>query len=330
MAKESKIEWTHATFNPWRGCVKVSPGCANCYAEGWAKRTGKKIWGADAAREMASESYWKQPERWNADAAKMGQPFRVFCSSLADVCEDRPDLLEPRARLMRLIEATPNLTWLLLSKRPHNFNRLFGVRWGYTWPQNVWAMTTAEDQERADERIPHLLNVWATVRGISCEPALGPVDFSKYLAPGRWGCSGCGYTTNEDVGRCKGYCYDPSGKSCDAKPCPRCAKLHYWSGSVPRIHWVICGGESGAKARPMVPDWARAVREQCRAAGVPFLFKQWGEWAPFVRAVEAHDIVERELPNGQMAKIGKAAAGRRLDGRTWDEYPGMERQGADA
>ena len=183
MAVETKIAWTDSTFNPWRGCVKVSDGCKHCYAEGWAKRTGKPIWGKDAAREHASETYWKQPVKWNAEAAKIGKPFRVFCSSLADVCEDRDDLLEPRARLMRLIEDTPNLTWLLVTKRPENFLRFFGRRWFTGWPNNVWAMTTAENQEQADKRLPHLMKVPTVVRGVSYEPALGPVDFMPWILP---------------------------------------------------------------------------------------------------------------------------------------------------
>lgn len=180
MAKETKIAWTHATFNPWRGCVKVSEGCSHCYAEGWAKRTGKNIWGKDAAREHASATYWRQPEKWNEEARASGQPFRVFCASLADVCEDRDDLLEPRARLMRLIETTPALTWLLCTKRPENFLRLFGNRWGKKWPRNVWAMTTVENNKQLD-RITHLLHVPAHVLGVSYEPALELVRFGPYL-----------------------------------------------------------------------------------------------------------------------------------------------------
>ena len=182
MAKETKIAWAHGTFNPWRGCTKVSEACRHCYAEGWAKRTGKDIWGPQAEREHASEAYWKQPEKWNAEAAKKRQPFRVFCSSLADVCEDREDLLEPRARLMRLIEQTPALTWLLCTKRPENFVPFFGRRWGQSWPKNVWALTTVENRDAAKIRLPHLAEVPATVIGVSYEPALEFVDFLRCQA----------------------------------------------------------------------------------------------------------------------------------------------------
>ncbi len=184
MAKETKIAWTDATFNPWRGCVKVSEGCAHCYAESWSKRMGKKIWGADAAREHASEAYWKQPLKWNKEAQASGQPFLVFCSSLADVCEDRDDLIEPRARLARLISETQHLTWLLVTKRPENFNRFFGHLWpgrSGTWPRNVWALTTVENNAQAEKRLPHLLRVPAVVLGVSYEPALELVEFGPYL-----------------------------------------------------------------------------------------------------------------------------------------------------
>lgn len=179
MADATKIAWTESTFNPWRGCVKVSEGCKHCYAETWSKRTGKKIWGADAAREHAAESYWKKPLTWNTEAHASGQRRLVFCSSLADVCENRDDLLEARARLMRLIEMTQDLTWLLLTKRPENFLPLFGRRWSSGWPKNVWAMTTAEDQKNADVRLALLSKVPAAVLGVSYEPAIEAVDFVR-------------------------------------------------------------------------------------------------------------------------------------------------------
>lgn len=251
MAKETKIAWAHGTFNPWRGCVKVSPGCAHCYAEGWAKRTGKDIWGKDARREHASESYWKQPEKWNREAAASGKPFRVFCASLADVCEDRDDLLEPRARLMRLIEQTPYLTWLLCTKRPENFLSHFGRRWGPQWPRNVWALTTAENQEQADKRLPELMKVPAIVRGVSHEPALEAVDFTKWLTPTDPG---------EDGERlCHGHGLDS---------CHQCARES--------LNWIITGGESGSGARPFHMAWARKAKGACEEAGAVFFMKQAG------------------------------------------------------
>ncbi len=130
MGEGSKIQWTHHTFNPWRGCTHVSPGCEHCYAEALSKRNPAQLgtWGAGGTRVVASEAYWKQPERWNRAAEAAGERHRVFCASLADVFEDRPELVEPRERLWRLIVATPHLDWLLLTKRPENIARLLGPR----------------------------------------------------------------------------------------------------------------------------------------------------------------------------------------------------------
>lgn len=127
---------------------------------------------------MRSPAYWKQPEKWNREAKRDGVRRRVFCASLADVFEDRPDLVSPRARLFRLIEECDALDWLLLTKRPENMLRLAAV-WCGKWPANVWAGTTVEDQRRADERIPELLRVPAVVRFLSCEPLLEAVDVSN-------------------------------------------------------------------------------------------------------------------------------------------------------
>lgn len=254
MAIESKIQWTKATFNPWRGCVKVSPGCEHCYAEDWAERSGKDIWGPNAAREFASERYWKEPVKWNAAAAASGEFFPVFCASLADVCEDRPDLVPSRERLMRLIEDTPALTWLLTTKRPENFNRLFGALWGKQWPQNVVAMTTCEDQARADKRLPELVKVPAYTLAVSYEPALGPVDFRRWLV-----CVNCA---------------DEQGPFKDA---PRPITEGTVRGCLnPRVNWVICGGESGSHARVFDLQWARDVRDQVQSAGAAFFMKQLG------------------------------------------------------
>ena len=185
MAKDSKIEWTHHTFNPWWGCTKVSPGCKHCYAETWARRTGRAIWGNAAPRRELSDAYWKQPIAWNGEAARAGKRARVFCASMADVFEDRRDLDRHRARLWPLIEATPHLDWLLLTKRPQNMRKL--APWDGAWPANVWAGTTAENQRWADKRIPVLLEVPARIHFISAEPLLGPVEVSRWLAlkPGR-------------------------------------------------------------------------------------------------------------------------------------------------
>lgn len=250
MGQYSTIEWTTHTFNPWWGCVRVSPGCEHCYAETLAKRWGHAVWGPakTTSRRMMSDAYWQQPIKWNEAAERSGERARVFCASMADVFEEHPDLEAPRWRLWDLIEATPWLDWLLLTKRPENV-LANTARWApYSangkWPDNIWMGASAEDQRRLDERIEHLQRIPAKVRFLSCEPLL-----SRIALP-------------SDAG----------------------------------VHWVIVGGESGAHARPMNPDWARDLRDQCQTAGVAFFFKQWGG-------------------------IHKAVAGRLLDGREWNEVP---------
>ena len=275
MAEQTSIEWCDHTFNPWTGCTKVSPGCRNCYAETLRARFGHgNEWGPNGIRTRTSESYWRQPLKWDHAAAEAGVRRRVFCASLADVFEDRPELDEWRSDLWELIRATPNLDWLLLTKRPENFGRMaYGLHvceWCHeivddpnSWCvecqsevalvplPNVWFGTSVENQGSVG-RLDYL-DVDANTTFLSCEPLLGPLDFGTYGLDG--------------------------------------------------IDWVIVGGESGPNARPMRPEWVRAIRDQCVAAGVPFLFKQWGE----------HD------ENG--VKVGKKKAGRIVDGRLWDEYP---------
>lgn len=277
MAEQTSIEWCDHTFNPWTGCTKVSPGCRNCYAETLRARFGHgNEWGPNGIRTRTSESYWRQPLKWDRAAAEAGVRRRVFCASLADVFEDRPELDKWRADLWELIRATPNLDWLLLTKRPENIAGLArgliecvcgvsvaerGCRGCHSlmsfddedvWPRSVWIGTSVESTRQVG-RITDLCEHDAPVRFLSCEPLLGPIDFG------------------------------PEG--------------------LAGIGWVIVGGESGPNARPMRPEWVRAIRDQCVAAGVPFLFKQWGE----------HD------ENG--VKVGKKKAGRIVDGRLWDEYP---------
>jgi protein gp37 len=331
MAETTGIEWCHHTFNPWRGCTKISPGCANCYAETLSGRNPKTlgVWGPNGTRVVAAESYWREPVKWNKAAAKAGERRRVFCASLADVFEDWPGVMAgangaavhvcsecgawramdrmchgpnahmpvtmatARERLFQLISDTPNLDWLLLTKRPENVLSMTYDRWckpvpghvsqnegdgrRWRWPANVWLGTSVEDQQRADSRIPHLLRCPAAVRFLSCEPLLGPVDVSRWLNI-RWQCSGCrGLFAG-------GY----------QKACPECGKLEYWSGSHPfngrhrpanpvfppqsgsGIDWCIVGGESGSRARPMHLEWVRSLVRQCNAADVPVFVKQLG------------------------------------------------------
>jgi protein gp37 len=184
--QNSKIEWTDHTFNPWWGCQRVSPGCEHCYAETLARRYNFKVWGPakTTSRRMMSNNYWKQPLKWNKAAKAAGVRPRVFCASMADVFEDHPELHEPRIRLFDLMDECQHLDWLLLTKRPENVrDMLLAAARPPGFPRRVWIGTSVEDQRRADERIPHLLNIPARVRFLSCEPLLGPVDLSNYLYP---------------------------------------------------------------------------------------------------------------------------------------------------
>lgn len=288
MSENTNIEWCDATFNPWEGCTKVSPGCDHCYAETRNARFGggqAVNWGPGAPRRRTGKDTWAKPEQWQKRAAdfmtKHGRRQRVFCASLADVFDNQVPA-EWRVDLFRLIKATPDLDWLLLTKRIGMVTPLLleSLKWSATsdpdlaywigcWfdghpPANVWIGGTITSQEEADRDIPKLLAVPARVRFLSMEPLLGPVDITDHL----WGrvkaCAGC-----------------PADGDCDCGFYARSAL----SGES-ALNWVIVGGESGPGARAMHPDWARSLRDQCAAAGVPFLFKQWGEWGPFVN--EAH------------------------------------------
>lgn len=275
MGERTEISWTDHTFNPWTGCTKVSPGCANCYAETMCNRfphLGE--WGPGAERKRTSEANWRKPLGWARKARRAGgRKPRVFCASLSDWLD--PEVpAEWLADLLALIAKTSDaLDWQLLTKRPGLWRERLdaaadarievnppGAQFAERWlageaPEGVWLGITVEDQRRADERRRSLLEIPARVRFLSCEPLLGHLD-------------------------------------------------HLCQGG---IHWCIAGGESGPKARPMNPEWARALRDQCEEAGVAFHFKQWGEWS-----------------NGK--RKGKKNAGRLLDGRTHDAFPFPEVQ----
>jgi protein gp37 len=179
MAKNSHIEWTHHTFNPWWGCKKVSAACDNCYAELWAKRMGHQLWGLDAPRRFFSDAHWREPVKWDEEAQANGRRDRVFCASMADVFERRADLNSERLRLWELIDKTPNLDWLLLTKRPQNVKKI--APWGSQWPANVWLGTTVENQILAEKRLPFLLRIPAAVRFLSCEPLLGKLNLRQWF-----------------------------------------------------------------------------------------------------------------------------------------------------
>ena len=246
MGENSKISWTHHTFNPWWGCVEVSDECDFCYARDFAHRLGREIWGKGSPRLFFGESHWNEPLKWNLKALQSGERQRVFCASMSDVLEEWDGrvlfsgkgseeywilrrhgkmLDEARLRVWELIEATPYLDWLLLTKRPQNFAKMLPATWIREPRPNVWAMTTVGLPD-TEWRINGLLAVPAAVRGISWEPALGYVNFKKY----------------------------------------------------PGVSWVIGGGESGARHRPIDLDVIRRVRDDCYGSGIAFFLKQLGGW----------------------------------------------------
>lgn len=288
MSENSKIEWTDHTFNPLMGCTKVSPGCAHCYAEELMDtRYGKARWGKGQPRVRTSPANWRLPLKWNRGPFVCGtcaKPFeqlngrqklcepipgdccqhcnpgryrrtRVFCASLADWLDDEVPI-EWLADLLKLIHDTPNLDWLLLTKRPQLFHdRVFdafrrmhelegqtnAVMWAADWwegdkiPSNVWIGTSIEDQQRADERIPELLKIPAKVRFLSVEPMLGRIDLAH-------------------------ACFNGADSF----------------GTMPGIHWAIFGGESGKGARNCAVEWIRDGVRRCREAGVAPFVKQLG------------------------------------------------------
>ena len=179
MARNSKIEWTDHTFNPWWGCTKVSPACDHCYAETWARRVGLDVWSSGKPRRFLSDAYWQQPHRWNKQARLANQRVRVFCASMSDVFEWKKELTPWRHKLWQLIEETPYLDWLLLTKRPHLVTRL--TPWNDKWPHNVWLGVTVENQKWAEKRLPHLESIPANIRFLSCEPLLGEIDLRDWL-----------------------------------------------------------------------------------------------------------------------------------------------------
>lgn len=183
MGKETGIAWTDHTFNSWFGCTKVSPGCTNCYAEAQTLRSGHAVWGPQAERKHFDQKHWNKPLHWDAEAKKAGVRRRVFCASMSDVFELRSDLDEDRAKLWNLISKTPNLDWLLLTKRPQLVSSIVPSDWmTHRWPGNVWIGTTVEDQLRADGRIKELIRLPAPVRFISCEPLLMEVTLPYLYA----------------------------------------------------------------------------------------------------------------------------------------------------
>lgn len=316
MAEQSNIEWTDATFNPWEGCQKVGPGCDNCYAENRNARFagGTAVnWGPGAPRRRTSASNWQKPVTWNAKHeeffAQNGRRRRVFCSSLADWADNAVPA-QWRFDLADVILKTTSIDWLLLTKRIGNAAAMLAEMFPAGIPSNVWVGATICNQEEADRDIPKLLAVPAAKRFLSMEPLLGPVDIPQLCA------CGCG----KPIAEARQETLDDPGY---LNPEQAAATIKATLG----IDWVIVGGESGPNARPMHPDWARSLRDQCQAAGVPYLFKQWGEWAPLdgmdpeLRIRTENNSWQRMDGTRGVVRVGKKAAGRELDGRTWDGVP---------
>lgn len=301
MGARTEISWCDATFNPWLGCTKVSPACHGCYAEAMMDlRYGRVEWGApgkgNGTRVRTSAANWKLPIKWNKEAGIAGTRPRVFCASLADVFDNQVSP-EWREDLFELIAATPNLVWLLLTKRPQNIMKMiresgaFDNQGRRALPSNAALGTTCEDQQRADRNLTELLRAANELRPAftfgSFEPLLGPIDISLYLR------------------------------------------------TVPALGWVIAGGETDQgkhKARPSHHEWFQSLRDQCARTNTPFHFKQWGEHMSETRLGTNIDL--RDLaPNESVAfgdgktnhtvytRVGKKKSGRALDGVEHNGFP---------
>ena len=315
MADKTGIEWTDTTWNPIRGCTRVSAGCQHCYAESVAARFSgpglpyeglTKLVGGDrrwTGEVRLVEEALTQPLRWK-------RPRRIFVNSMSDLFHEAA----PNAaidRIFAVMALAPHHTFQILTKRPNLMNAYLTHEWtgfrirnemqtitpqsiiNMDWPlTNVWLGVSVENQGTADERIPLLLAAPAAKRFISAEPLLGPVDLQRVE-----GVSGIVKTLTG---------------------------AHHGLGGVAigsGLDWVICGGESGPHARPMHPNWARSLRDQCAAAGVPFFFKQWGEWQAAKRTLTCSRARHCFDDGYLMIRVGKCAAGRLLDGREHKEFP---------
>lgn len=304
MGRTTGIEWTDSTWNPVRGCTRVSEGCCNCYAESVAARfsgpgqpyeglAGFKDGDARWTGELKLiENHLEDPIRWK-------EPKRIFVNSMSDLFHPRVtwDWL---ARIFDVMARANQHTYQILTKRPErmlealnaaanpdvvdSFQSTFGQRWP---PAKWWFGVSVENQETANARLPILARCPAALRFVSYEPALGPVDLAI-------------------------ACGDPL--------------------ALASIGWVICGGESGSDARPMHPDWVRDARDLCVRARIPFFFKQWGEWAPSYLGdtpmpdglpSSAGFYFDAPHPPCKVWKFGKRRAGARLDGVEWKEYPNV-------
>lgn len=360
MSRNSAIEWCDDTWNPVTGCTEVSPGCDHCYAKTFAERwrgTSGHYFERGFDVQLRPDKL-DQPLRWR-------KPRKIFVNSMSDLFHDSvPD--EYIARVWAIMALSPRHTYQLLTKRHGRMRSLVGserfagrvykavndvlaqgdppriaediivaaldgfCRGNFAVLPNVWGMVSAEDQQRADLRIPALLDTPFAVRGVSAEPLLGPMDLLGDAENPGPAIIRTGVQTRPNT---------PDGPA------------EYDYDDQVGIDWVIVGGESGPGARPMHPDWARSLRDQCQEADVAFLFKQWGEWStdfyrgthllqttgqlitrasgtttnPYGYGSGVQDLVDRGHPGWvRVRRAGKRAAGRQLDGRTWDQYPEVD------
>src|SRR3990167_6659641 len=268
MSEKTTISWTKHSWNPWRGCKKISPGCAHCYMF-----TEQRRYGNDPAVVMRTKT-WGDPLKWQKKAAAAGVFENVFTCSWSDWFIEQAD--EWREEAWQIVKRTPNLIYQILTKRPENIASRLPKDWGSGY-QNVWLGVSVEDQKHADKRITKLLKIPAVVRFLSCEPLLGPVDLRSIQIEDAM--------IDSLTPTC---CPFNRGKSQDDQCAgPGCNGVS--------ISWVIAGGESGHGFREMKLEWARSLRDQCRAAGVPFFFKQ--------------------------SSAIRSETGTELDGETIHEYP---------
>jgi len=333
------IEWTEETWNPVTGCTKVSDGCRHCYAEKMAKRlAGRCGYPAGVPFKVTFHpDRLDQPGKWR-------KPKMVFVCSMGDLFHD--DLTDDQ--ILAVYDAmcdAPQHTYQLLTKRPERMRD--AVEYIHKWSEtghseelsHIWHGVSAENQECFDERVPLLLQTPSAVRFVSAEPLLGPIDFGEAIPPFADCCNYAGGCTRPE---------NPFAETTDPKSRPgidSCRPGYCVFGRI-GIDGVIVGGESGPGARPMHPQWVRDIRDQCRAAGVPFFFKQWGQWAPLADHKELREtankfalvsrdgdvsysddgVITAHLDGNDYAAAmvwmrNKHDAGRVLDGRTWDEKP---------
>ena len=316
MSDRSKIEWCDATWNVVSGCTQVSSGCAHCYAKTLHDRRHKAyLAGAKLPEQYAKPFSTVQlhrerlfmPLHWK-------KPRKIFVNSTSDLFHEDVDE-QFITVILWIMKLANHHTFMVLTKRPERMldymrriELVNAPRGDMFWPiKNLWLGVSVEDQKAADERIPLLLQTPAAVRFVSCEPLLGPVDLDLTIREGN---GAYGY------------------QSLTGQHFPFTLEPQYG----PKLDWIICGGESGPGARPMHPDWARSLRDQCQVAGVPFFFKQWGEWLPVSQSLHLSAGKISEVPyhcwdadpkptSAHSVRVGKKAAGRLLDGREWNEFP---------